>query len=198
MDQNVFEQMAARYDTPDRKELAAVIQKEIVPELVDAKEKILVDYGSGTGLISLDLAGQVKKLILVDAAGNMLEVADAKIAKNNIKNARTLQADFTQELPDIKADIVIVSLVLLHIPDTAKILSQLFEILNPDGQLIIVDFDPNERAVHPKVHSGFDHEELRELLAKTGFHDINIRTFHHGKNIFMKQDASMFLATCVK
>lgn len=198
MDQNVFEQMAVRYDTPDRKELAAVIQKEIVPELVDAKEKILVDYGSGTGLISLDLADRVKELILVDAASNMLDVAQVKITHRKISNARTLQADFTQALPDIKADIVIVSLVLLHIPDTAKILQQLFELLTPDGRLIIVDFDTNERAVHPKVHSGFDQRELQTLLAETGFHDIAIRTFYHGKQLFMKQDASLFLATAKK
>lgn len=51
MGKNVFEQMARRYDTADRIELANIILKEVRPELVNSKTKSLVDYGSGTGLI---------------------------------------------------------------------------------------------------------------------------------------------------
>ncbi|SEM51639.1 ubiE/COQ5 methyltransferase family protein [Mesobacillus persicus] len=47
------------------------------------------------------------------------------------------------------------SFVLLHIPDTDKILQELFDILNNGGKLIIVDFDKNDKIHHPKVHNGF-------------------------------------------
>ena len=51
MENNVFEQMAKRYDTEERIELAKVIVKEVRPELRNSKSKSLIDYGSGTGLI---------------------------------------------------------------------------------------------------------------------------------------------------
>ncbi len=59
MEHNVFEEMAKRYDTEDRIELAKVIVKEVKQELQDSKSKSLIDYGSGTGLVSLALPDYV-------------------------------------------------------------------------------------------------------------------------------------------
>lgn len=193
MENNVFEQMARRYDSEDRIELANIILKEIKPELVNSETKMLVDYGSGTGLIGLALTDLVKSVVLVDSSKQMLEVAEAKVAQKEITNVSVLNADFIQETPfGINADIILMSLVLLHIPETEKILQALYNVLNTGGKLIIVDFDKNENISHPKVHNGFDHEELKKTLSKVGFTAIEIKTFHHGENLFMKQDASMF------
>lgn len=198
MEQNVFEQMAKRYDTEDRIELANLIIQEVKPELSDSQSKSLVDYGSGTGLISLELTDLVDSITLVDSSEQMLEVAQAKISQRGINNATVLYSDFTSETPELKADIVLTSLVLLHIPDTKKILQELYNVLNKDGKLIIIDFDKNDKVDHPKVHNGFTHEELKKVLAEVGFTSNEIRTFHHGERIFVKQDASMFISTSMK
>lgn len=198
MENNVFEQMANRYDTEDRRELAKVIIKEVRQELRASTTKSLIDYGSGTGLVSLELSDLVYSILLVDSSKQMLDVAEAKIARKRIINTKVLYSDFTQETPDLKADIVLMSLVLLHIPDTKKILQQLFAILNEGGKLIIVDFDKNDQINHPKVHNGFWHEKLNNILSNVGFHSIEIKTFHHGEKVFMKQDASMFIARSLK
>ncbi|WP_042224300.1 class I SAM-dependent methyltransferase [Oceanobacillus manasiensis] len=194
MEENVFEQMAKRYDTEDRKELANVIVKEIKPVLQNSKSKSLLDYGSGTGLVSLELADLVDSVLLVDASKQMTDVAQAKINNRGINNAKAIYSDFTQETPALKADIVLMSLVLLHVPDTEKILKQLYNILNNGGKLIIVDFDKNEKINHPKVHNGFSHAELKKCLTEVGFKSTQIKTFHHGERIFMNQDASMFIS----
>ena len=47
MENNIFEQMAKRYDTEVRIELAKVVVK-VRPELRNSKSKSLIDYGSGT------------------------------------------------------------------------------------------------------------------------------------------------------
>ncbi|WP_221568228.1 class I SAM-dependent methyltransferase [Alkalihalobacillus sp. TS-13] len=198
MENNVFEQMAKRYDTEERIELAKVIVKEVRPELRNSKSKSLIDYGSGTGLISLELSDLVDSILLVDSSKQMLEVAKAKISHKGITNSKVLYSDFTQETPELKADIVLMSLVLLHIPDTKKILQELFNILNNGGKLIIIDFDKNDKINHPKVHNGFSHEELKERLSEVGFKSIEIKTFYHGNRIFMNQDASMFLSSSIK
>ncbi|TCJ03924.1 class I SAM-dependent methyltransferase [Cytobacillus praedii] len=198
MDTNVFEQMAKRYDTVERMELAKVIVKEVKTELQNSKSKSLIDYGSGTGLVSLELTDLADSILLVDSSKQMLDVAKAKITLKGITNAKVLYSDFTQDTPELKADIVLMSLVLLHIPDTNKILHELFNILNNGGKLIIIDFDKNDKIQHPKVHNGFSYEELKRRLIEVGFKSIEIKSFYHGNKIFMNQDASMFISSSIK
>ncbi|MBY0099726.1 class I SAM-dependent methyltransferase [Mesobacillus maritimus] len=198
MDNNVFEELAKRYDTEERMALAKVIVREVKTELQNSITKSLIDYGSGTGLVSLELSGLVESILLVDSSKQMLEVAEAKITARGISNAKVLYSDFTQETPELKADIVLLSLVLLHIPDTNKILQELYNILNDGGKLIIVDFDKNETIHHPTVHNGFKHEELKQKLTQVGFTFSEVHTFYRGERIFMKQDASMFRSTSIK
>ncbi|MBR3121082.1 class I SAM-dependent methyltransferase [Oceanobacillus profundus] len=198
MENNIFEQLAKKYDTEERMELANVIVKEVKAEIQNSKSKSLLDYGSGTGLIGLELSDLVDSVLLVDSSEQMLKVAQAKITHRGITNANVLYSDFTKEIPELKADIILMSLVLLHIPDTKKILQALFHILNDGGKLVIIDFDKNDKISHPKVHNGFSHAELKEILAEVGFKSSDVKTFYHGKQIFMKQDASMFISSSMK
>lgn len=198
MEANVFEQLAKRYDTEDRRKLADVIVKEVRTELENSTSQSLMDYGSGTGLVSLELTDLVASILLVDSSEQMLEVAKAKIANRKITNAGILYSDFTQDTPKFKADIILMSLVLLHIPNTKKILQELFHILNQDGKLIIIDFDKNDKISHPKVHNGFTEEELNEILSEVGFQSLKRKTFYQGNHIFMNQDASLFISCSIK
>lgn len=198
MKKNVFEEMAKRYDSEERIEMANVIAKEVRKELQDSENKSLIDYGSGTGLVSLQLTDLVTSILLVDSSEQMLEIAEHKINHEEINNAKVLHADFTEETPKIKADIIFMSLVLLHVPNTQQLLEELFNILNEDGKLIIVDFDKNDKVNHPKIHNGFSHKNLKQTLFDIGFKSAKIKTFYHGKRIFAKQDASMFLSSSIK
>ncbi|NJP39054.1 class I SAM-dependent methyltransferase [Alkalicoccus luteus] len=198
MEKNVFEEVARRYDTEERKQLAAVIAERVKLELFDSTDKALLDYGGGTGLVSLELTDLVQQLTIADASEQMLKLAQAKIAERKLSNATVLYADFVQEDPGVSADIVLISLVLLHIPDTEGILQAIAHVLRETGRLIIVDFNENERVHHPALHSGFDQKKLEQILQKAGFSAIQFETFYEGEGIFMKQDASMFICTCEK
>ncbi|GIN93633.1 S-adenosylmethionine-dependent methyltransferase [Siminovitchia terrae] len=198
MENYVFEHMAKKYDTEERIELAKVIVKEVRPELQNSKSKSFIDYGSGTGLIGLELTDLVGSVLLVDSSKQMLEVAKEKISRKGITNSKVVCSDFTEETPKLKADIVLMSLVLLHIPDTKKILQELFNVLNNGGKLIIIDFDKNDKVNHPKIHNGFSHENLKKILSEVGFKSIKIKTFYRGDCIFMNQDAAMFIASSIK
>ena len=121
-------------ETKKRMELARVIVEEVRPELSGSESKALIDYGSGTGLISLELSDLVDSILLIYSSEQMLEVAKAKIFQKGITNSKVLYADFTEETPELKADIVLMSLVLLHIPDTKKILEEMFNVLNKGWQ----------------------------------------------------------------
>lgn len=185
-------------ESEKRMELVHAIVKEVRPVLSNSRSKKLLDYGSGTGLVSLELSDLVESILLVDSSKQDLEVAENKISKKEINNAKVFYADFTKYLPKIKIDIILVSLVLLHIPDTKLILQNLFTILNTGGKLIIIDFDKNDQVNHPKIHNGFFHDELQLILSDIGFKCTDFKTFYHGNQIFAKQDASMFISTSVK
>lgn len=198
MEENVFETMARKYDSSERIELANIIATKISEELTQAKDKTLIDYGSGTGLVGLQLADHVKNAILIDSSNSMVEIINEKVTENNIPNVQTTVADLTKDTIDVKADIIIVSLVLLHIPDTKLILEKLYATLHAGGQLIIVDFDKNLAISHPKVHNGFVASELEALLTDVGFQSASIQLFHSGEKLFMKQDATLFIAVSQK
>lgn len=185
-------------ETEKRMELANAIIAEVRPILRDSESKTLVDYGSGTGLISLELSDLVDSIVLVDSSEQELQIASEKIIEKGITNTKVLYSDFTQDTPELKADIVLLSLVLLHIPDTEIILRKLFSILTNEGKLIIIDFDKNDKVSHPKIHNGFLHNELENILSEVGFKSTTFKTFFYGKQIFAKQDASMFISTSIK
>ncbi|MFP9075757.1 methyltransferase domain-containing protein, partial [Enterococcus faecalis] len=77
--------------------------------------------------------------------------------------------DLTKESIHEEADIVLLSLVMLHIPDTEHLLQQLYQLLKPGGRLFIVDFNKNQSVSHPKVHNGFEQDTLLQLAESVGF-----------------------------
>lgn len=194
---NHFEEMAARYDTPGRIEVANRIADEIRTHLGDATGKDALDFGCGTGLVGLPLAEAFKSLLLVDAAEGMVDVVKHKIAAAGIANATALHTDLLGgDAPGISADVAFASQVLLHIPDTRGAFVRLRALLREGGQLIIVDFDKNEAVPSDRVHNGFVQEDLIALAQESGFSQVSAATFLHVKDYFMGRDASLFLLDC--
>jgi ubiquinone/menaquinone biosynthesis C-methylase UbiE len=169
-----------------------VIRQEIEKEWGNQSDKRVLDFGCGTGMISLPFAGKVKQLFLVDVSSEMTKITQEKITQQGLLNTTVLTADFLQELPTFKVDTILVSLVLLHIPQTAEILQHLADMLTERGQLIIVDFDKNPLVYHERVHNGFEQTMLQQMLSKN-FSKVHSRTFYEGNHLFMNQAATMFI-----
>jgi ubiquinone/menaquinone biosynthesis C-methylase UbiE len=198
MKEKIFDSIATKYDSEERINLANIITKTIKSELNNSKNKTLLDYGAGTGLIGIQLSSLFKEILLLDSSKEMLNIADKKIKALGLSNIKTLEFNFAKRKLSKTYDIIILSLVLLHIPKPQILLEELFKVLNEEGKLLIVDFDINEKVKHPKIHNGFNHIKLKKMLSKSGFSSVQIRTFHQGKGIFMNQDASLFISSCIK
>lgn len=191
---DIFEQMALRYDTEERKNIAHTVAQKVSSELTDTQNLSALDYGCGTGLLGLELVDMFKTMLFVDTSAQMLAQVERKIEKAQISTASTLCSDFCMEPPsNVKADYMLMSQVLLHVKDYVLLLNRLYDMLNRDGHLIVVDFDLNERIVSNMVHHGFEQSKLKLLLKQIGFASVHAQTFYHGQKMFMKEDASLFL-----
>jgi len=189
-----FEMMADRYDTPERIQIAKVSSNAIREYVVDAKSKNAIDFGCGTGLVGMNLLNDFNSMLFLDTSQNMIHQIEQKISSSNIQNAATLCFDVEKDsLTDLHADYIFMAQVLLHINDFDLVLSRLYETLEKDGHLIIVDFDKNEKIASDMVHNGFDQAELTDVMSKIGYRDIQSRTIYTGSKIFMGHDASLFV-----
>ncbi len=196
---NIWEQMAFKYDTEDRENIAKIIVQAVRFELKDIREKSALDYGCGTGLVGLGLIDLFQSMLFVDTSPQMLEHVNQKIQNNHIESASTLCCDFLAEVPPVlQVDYVIMSQVLLHIQISQLILTRLYDVLKNGGHLIVVDFDKNESVISDKVHNGFEQEALISLVKQVGFVSANAYTFYHGEGIFMNKDASLFILNAIK
>lgn len=191
---NKFALIAQKYDTQERVNLAQIVLSELDKHLNNTTEKTLLDYGCGTGLVGLELAKKFREITLIDSVQQMITIVNKKIVDKKIINAYSLCLDFTKDTITKKYDFVLLSLVLLHIPDTNKILNRLRNCLKENGTLLIIDFDyvPN-MDTSDGVHNGFKHSELKQLLLKNNYNNVTIENFRFEKNVFKKQDATLFI-----
>nr|WP_216855792.1 class I SAM-dependent methyltransferase [Paenibacillus qinlingensis] len=194
-----FEMIANVYDTPERIQIAKVSSDAIREYVIDAKSKNAIDFGCGTGLVGMNLLSEFNSVLFLDTSPNMINQLKQKMSDLHIQNADTLCFDFEKEdLSDLHADYIFMAQVLLHIPDVEFVLSRLFDVLNDGGHLLIVDFDKNEKVVSDMVHNGFNQEKLTDVMTKIGYRNMQSKTFYQGNNIFMGQDASMFILASQK
>lgn len=195
----IFESMADRYDNAERIQIAKIAADAIREYVVDAKNKNAIDFGCGTGLVGMNLLDDFNSVLFLDSSQKMIDQIEQKMAEFKIQNADTRCFDFEKEgRSDLRADYIFMAQVLLHIKDVELLLSRLYDVLNPGGHLLIVDFNKNENVVSDQVHNGFDQENLIELMSKIGYREIQSKTIYTGSKIFMNQDASLFVLDAQK
>ena len=189
-----FETIANIYDNPERIQIAKISSDAIREYLVDTNSKNAIDFGCGTGLVGIELLNAFNSMLFLDTSQNMINQIKQKVAASNIQKVDFLCFDFEKEaLLDLHTDYVFMAQVLLHIQDVELVLSRLYDVLSAGGHLLIVDFNKNEKVVSDMVHNGFEQEKLTDLMAKIGYRDIQSKTIYNGSQIFMGQDASMFI-----
>lgn len=194
-----FNRIASQYDSPERIRIAKIIAKAIREKLHEPEKKEAMDFGCGTGLVGLEFIEDFQSRTFVDASENMIHEVRKKLSTVDNNQVQTLYFDLEDtDFPEEQVDVIFLSQVLLHVKDTKGILEKLWKILRKNGQLILVDFDKNERVQSPLVHNGFEQKELTKLLLDSGFHSIDSRTFYEDKNLFMGQPASLFVLNANK
>lgn len=173
-----FDKGAATWDeNPGRVKMAESVFESIKGNLKFSKNMDVLDFGCGTGLLSLHILPLVNSVTGADSSAGMLEVLRSKIISQNLSHINTLliNIDKGESLPG-SYDVITSSMTMHHIKDPAPLLKQFYEKIKPGGYLCIADLDPDEGKFHESnagvFHKGFSRDEMKRLFSMAGFSEM--------------------------
>jgi len=173
-----FDKVAVSWDDePRRVKLAGDLAESIMGEVKLTRDVDLLDFGCGTGLISLHLQPHVRSLWGADTSAGMLEVFHGKLKERGITNVSTLLLDPAIETRIAGSFHLVVSgMTMHHIADVGSLFNEFYRILLPGGEACIADLDSEDGSFHSDktgvMHFGFDRSQIASMLASAGFIDI--------------------------
>lgn len=130
-----WERIAA---SPSFQRLAARIVEAAAP----TPEDRVVDLGAGTGLLALELAPRVDRVVAIDQSEAMLRRLEEKARADGIANVRPLVGDLRSlPLEDESATLVVSNYAFHHLrdPDKEIALAEARRVLAPGGRLVVCD-----------------------------------------------------------
>ena len=177
-----FDAEAAHWDeSPGKVKLANDIADAISREIELTPDMHVLDFGCGTGLLTLRIQPLAHMVTGVDSSQKMLDVLGSKLEKAGLHNVRLQCLDL--EAGDAltgKYHLVVSSMVLHHVKEIRPLLDQFYDRLAASGTLCIADLDSDDGQFHENsqgiFHGGFNRAELRSVFEEAGFEDVRVRT----------------------
>ncbi len=177
-----FDKEAAAWDeNPGRVRLANDVADAIIREVRPSSGMDALDYGCGTGLVTLRLQPHVRSITGADSSKGMLGVLENKVKTQGLTNVRTRLVDFEKnERIEGQFHLIVSSMTMHHVKDTGEMFRQWHRLLVPGGLLAAADLNAEDGTFHSDntgvFHFGFDRGYLKTLLTRTGFHDVRVMT----------------------
>ena len=124
----------------DREEMD---DEPVTLKIIEMTKKVLhpsdmvMDFGCGTGLISNEIAGNVKMIQAIDTSAKMIEVAKNKAAGRQIENIEYIHTNlFDERFVSGSFDVILVFYVLHLFADSRQVLQRIRDLLKPGGLMI--------------------------------------------------------------
>src|ERR1035437_2279625 len=138
-----FDEAAAQWDNnPGRVGVARAVGEAIGRAIPFQPGWRVLDYGAGTGLLTLNLQPRVASMVALDSSTGMLEKLKQKLAAAAISNVQTWHWDLeAKSFPEPGFDLVVSSMTLHDLRGVPLVLSRLAEVLKPGGWLAVADLD---------------------------------------------------------
>ncbi|RQW88432.1 MAG: class I SAM-dependent methyltransferase [Geobacter sp.] len=177
-----FNEAASSWDEePRRVRLAFEVAEALKREVVISSAMDVLDYGCGTGLVTLCLQPLVRSITGADTSDGMLEILRGKVAGQGLTNVKMVLLDPDREsFPAESFDLLVSSMMLHHVDDPVKLLNDFYRMLRPGGALAVADLDAEDGSFHghglSAAHSGFDRDRMRAMLEEAGFRETRAVT----------------------
>ncbi|WP_314414268.1 class I SAM-dependent methyltransferase [uncultured Streptococcus sp.] len=188
-----FNHKAETFDSPKNIFLANLVCQAVEKQIDFLSDKEILDFGGGTGLLTLPLAKQAKSVTLVDISDKMLDQARLKAEQQDIKNIQFLEQNLLAKPLEQEFDLIVVCRVLHHMPDLDAALSLFHQHLRENGQLLLADFTKTEAN-----HHGFDLAELEKQLIEHGFSSVHSQILYSAEDLFQGNYSELFFTVAQK
>lgn len=192
-----FDKLATQWDLNPARVKSALKTTRKIKELIDIKGMDILDYGSGTGLISFDLFEQAYFVTAMDSSQGMLTQMQKKIDEAKITNIKTTLHDanidtFTKD----SFDLIVSAMTLHHIKNPSEFIINIAGALKKGGYLVISDLECEDGTFHSDgnddvEHFGFDKKQIRDYFKKAGLEILYLET---NETIKKHRDFHLFLA----
>ena len=172
-----FDKEAAMWDEhPARVKLAEDVARGMIQQVMFKPDMDVLDFGCGTGLLTLRLAPLVKSITGMDTSQGMLDVLKAKITQQGQTNVYVKPIHDRALRPD-SYDAIVSSMTFHHIEHVEPLLRQLFQALKAPGHLCVADLDLDQGEFHEDntgvFHFGFERTALHAWFRNTGFSEVS-------------------------
>ena len=140
-------------------------------------EWVVGDLGCGTGQVSAAIARFVARVVAVDGSAAMLQAAKRRL--HGVSNVELRRGDL-EALPidAARLDAATLMLVLHHVAEPQRALTEVARVLKPGGRVVVVDMLPHDRESYRQqmghVWLGFEEDHVARLFAGAGFADARV------------------------
>lgn len=171
-----FDQWASKWDFNSqyvvRNRAIADGIREMVPSL---KGMRALDFGTGTGLLTMALIEDLGSVLAIDVSAGMLDVLREKVAQEPSISLR--KHDLSREdLAEEPFDLIYSAMTLHHVEHIEVVLQRCYRLLDPGGYVAIADLEEEDGSFHSAsatyFHRGFDPSALAAVHEGIGFRDV--------------------------
>jgi tRNA (cmo5U34)-methyltransferase len=177
-----FDKDAAKWDTnPGIVKLARDVANAMIREVLPAKDQDALDFGCGTGLVTLKLQPLVRSITGVDTSRGMIDILESKVRGLGLANVRTQFVDLEQGGKVAgRYHLIVSSMTLHHVTNPAPLIGQLAAALLPGGTLAVADLDAEDGSFHGDntgvLHLGFDRALIKGHFERAGLSAVRAVT----------------------
>jgi ArsR family transcriptional regulator len=155
----------------------ADIVADVLADAPLEKHGIALEVGPGDGSFLLELAPLFERVVALDNAPGMLEQARHRVATAGLHNIEFVLDDTrSAALADLKADCVVINMVLHHTPVPGDVLKDVAACLAPGGVVLVTDLCNHDQAWAREncgdLWLGFDPVELAQWAQDAGLTDV--------------------------
>ncbi|MEE8475238.1 MAG: metalloregulator ArsR/SmtB family transcription factor [Myxococcota bacterium] len=152
---NFFESVGPEWDALRKVFNDDVLRAQAVGRLIEPDQTV-VDIGTGTGVLAMEMARLGLRVIAVDHSSRMLEAAGAKMTPETRDRIELRRGEASRlPLANGEADAAIAHMVLHYLPSPGDALREMKRVVKPGGRVVVVDFVRH------------DHEWMRQELGVT-------------------------------
>ncbi len=183
MNKNRFDAAAAEWDkNQTRVNMATKITSQIIKNIPLQSNHTVMDFGCGTGLVGLNIAPLVAKLVGADLSSEMLKNFKAKAQMQGLQNVEALEVDSNSDLGENRYDAIVSAMTIHHIEKPNELFGKFTKAIKKGGYLGVADLAKEDGSFHSDnagvYHFGFTTEEFSEFFTKNGFEKPHITVAH--------------------